>query len=888
MALEEYKRKRDFHKTPEPAGGKVRAGRAAAAPLSFVVQKHAARRLHYDFRLEMDGVLKSWAVPKGPSLDPGEKRLAVHVEDHPIEYGGFEGVIPKGQYGGGTVLLWDRGTWTPEGPDPEAAYKKGALKFRLEGDKLYGQWALVRMGGKAAKERHENWLLIKERDAEAEPGSDAALVENNPLSVTTGRSMEQIAKDRDRVWDSNVGEVPGDAPATAPAKSAKKPPGTRPQGARNRAMPEKLAPQLATLADDPPDGAEWLHEIKYDGYRIIARIKDGEVRLLTRNGLDWTAKFPALARALAALPVDSTIIDGEIVALASDGTTSFADLQDRIARGRTDELVFYAFDLLYLDGYDLTGAVLEDRKAELAEIVPRDSAGMLRYSDHQKGRGREFYKNACQYELEGIISKRADKPHRPGRSTEWLKIKCFNADEFIIVGFTDPAGQRIGFGALLLAYYGPDGKLRYAGRVGTGFGDSRLTELRKRFDAFATRNKPVALPKGVSRKGVHWIAPRLVAQVRYGNVTTDGILRHASFEGLREDKSQEEVVYDPAKLGKGPRPGAAEATATRSGNAGQGTSGSAREQVETKPQISAPARDGSVTFDGVRLTHPDRVLYPDQGITKLALAEYYAKVADWALPHLAHRALSLVRCPEGYTKECFYQKHISAGVPEAVGRVRITEKSATDTYLVIENVAGLVAMAQLAILEIHPWGSRADRLETPDIVTFDFDPDVGLPWDRVTEAAIEMREALIGIGLQSFPKTTGRKGLHVVVPLAPKLEWDAIKEFAKWVAERFTATYPDRFTTNMAKRARAGRIFIDYLRNGRGATAIGAYSTRARAGAPVATPLFWEEVEKGVKPDRFTVATVPERLKELNADPWAEMPKLRQSIGAKVRKAVGI
>lgn len=891
MALEEYKRKRDFHKTPEPAGEPVRANKAAPAPLSFVVQKHAARRLHYDFRLELNGVLLSWAVPKGPSLDPGEKRLAVHVEDHPIEYGGFEGVIPKGQYGGGTVLLWDRGEWFPDGPDPQLAYRKGALKFRLEGDKLHGHWALVRMGGKAANERHENWLLIKERDAEAEPGSDAALVENNPFSVATGRSMDQIAKDRDRVWDSNVGEIPGAPPVATAAKPARKVEG-RPQGTRKRETPEKLMPQLATLAEDPPHGPEWLHEIKYDGYRLIVRIENGKVRLLTRNGLDWTAKFPALARAMAALPVDSAIVDGEIVALAPDGTTSFADLQDRIARGRTDELVFYAFDLLYRDGSDLTGAVLEDRKAALAEIVPRESGGMLRYSDHQKGRGPDFYENACQYDLEGIISKRGDKPHRPGRSTEWLKIKCFNSEEFVVVGFTDPSGQRIGFGALLLAYYDPTGRLHYAGRVGTGFDDKRLLELQSQLQALATSSAPVVLPKGLSKKGVHWVEPRLVAQVRYGNVTTDGILRHASFEGLREDKSPEEVVYpeglrkDAAASPLAPTP----SPRMRKGSHGKATEGETRagKPAEAKPQISVPARDGSITFEGVRLTHPDRVLYPDQGITKLALAEYYAAIKHWALPHLAHRPLSLVRCPEGYTKECFYQKHISAGVPDAVGRVRITEKSTTDTYLVIENVAGLVAMAQLAILEIHPWGSRVDKLEKPDIVTFDFDPDVGLPWERVTEAAIEMREALHGIGLQSFPKTTGGKGLHVVVPVAPKLEWEAIKEFAKWVAERFTATYPDRFTTNMSKRARAGRIFIDYLRNGRGATAIGAYSTRARAGAPVATPLFWEEVEKGVKPDGFTVSTVPARLAKLKSDPWAEMPKLRQSINAKVRKAAGI
>jgi bifunctional non-homologous end joining protein LigD len=885
MALEEYNRKRDFHKTPEPAG-RVRQ-HAAAAPLSFVVQKHAARRLHYDFRLELNGVLLSWAIPRGPSLDPGEKRLAVHVEDHPLDYGGFEGVIPKGQYGGGTVLLWDRGTWTPEVPDPEAAYRKGSLKFRLDGEKLHGHWALVRMGGKAAKERHENWLLIKERDEVAMPDSGSALVDDNPLSVATGRSMEAIATARDRVWDSQKGEIPGDPPAKSTA--AKKMTPSRLPGARKRAMPGDITPQLATLADKPPDGAEWLHEIKYDGYRLLARIEKGRARLLTRNGLDWTTKFSALAHAIAALPVETALIDGELVALAADGTTSFADLQERIATGRTDDLVFFAFDLLYRDGYDLTGAVLEDRKAALAEIVPHGSAGMIRYSDHQQGRGAEFYRQACQYDLEGTIAKRRDKPYRPGRSADWLKIKCLNRDEFVIVGFTDPERSRQGFGALLLGYYEPSGQLRYAGRVGTGFDGARLIELRRRLDAVERAAPAVTLPKGVSKKGVHWTEPRLVAEVQYSRWTADAILRHASFQGLREDKNPEEVVVDPAKLGKAPRPPAAGAAGpSLSRSAGEGRRSRVVKGGEGVAADAKPRRDGSIDFAGVRLTNPDRVLYPGQGITKLALAEYYAAIADWVLPHIAHRPLTLVRCPEGYGKECFYQKHLGSGVPDVIGRVEIPEKSGSETYPVIDNRAGLVAMVQMSVLEIHLWGSTVTKLEAPDRIVFDLDPDVGLPWERVTAAAIEVREALLGIGLRSFAKTTGGKGLHVVVPVMPKLDWDAIKEFAKWVAERFVKTYPDRYTSNMAKRARTGRIFIDYLRNGRGATAIAPYSARARDGATVATPLFWEEVEKGVEPQDFTVTTVPARLRKIRADPWAEMPKLRQSIGARVRREIGI
>jgi bifunctional non-homologous end joining protein LigD len=870
MALEQYQKKRDFRKTPEPAGGPPRRKKPEAAPLSFVVQKHAATRLHYDFRLELGGVLLSWAIPKGPSLDPGEKRLAVHVEDHPIEYGGFEGVIPKGQYGGGTVLLWDRGTWTPLDPDPDAAYKKGSLKFRLDGEKLHGNWALVRMGGKAAREAHENWLLIKERDAVAVPDSGNALVADSPLSVVTGRSIDAIATERDRVWDSRNGGEIGQVPKT-PSKPAKK---SAPAGARRRAMPEKLVPQLASPADSAPDGPDWLHEIKYDGYRLLARIERGEVRLLTRNGLDWTGKFPALARALAALPVDSALIDGELVALAADGTTSFGALQDKIAQGDTSGLVFFAFDLLYRDGWDLTGAALEDRKAALAEILPREASGMVRYTDHQEGHGADFFRHACRYRLEGIVAKRRDRPYRPGRSTEWRKIKCVQRDEFVVIGFTEPSGTRQGFGALLLGYYDRAGALRYAGRVGTGFDDRQLGELRGRLEAIGRPDPPAVLPKGVPTKGVHWTVPRLVAEVRYSGWTSDAILRHSSFEGLREDKSPEDVVYSPmgadaAKTARKARP----------------------LNVTAKPSPlpgATPARDGSIGFEGVRLTNPGRVFYPEDGITKLQLAQYYATIADWALPQLANRPLSLVRCPEGIGGQHFYQKHDMPGFSDVLGRIEISDRAEVGTYLFIKDLAGLVAVVQMGVLEIHPWGSTAKKLETPDRITFDFDPDEGLPWEHVTAAAIEMREALLGIGLQSFVKTTGGKGLHVVVPVAPKLGWDAIKEFSRWVAERFVAAYPDRFTANMAKRARTGRIFIDYLRNTRGATAVGAYSARARAGAPVATPLSWDEVENGVKPGVFTVLTVPARLAKLKSDPWAEMPNLRQSISARIRKEVGI
>ncbi|MBV8118419.1 MAG: non-homologous end-joining DNA ligase, partial [Alphaproteobacteria bacterium] len=536
MALSEYRRRRDFTKTPEPAGAGAHI--EPSAKLSFVVQKHAARRLHYDFRLELDGVLKSWAVPRGPSTDPAEKRLAVHVEDHPLEYGGFEGVIPEGNYGAGASMIWDRGTWTPLDPDPQAAYQKGALKFDLDGQKLHGKWALVRMGGRHGGRDKENWLLIKERDAAAVPGSGDAIVADNPRSAASGRTIDEIAVDRDRIWGPNGEERPAEARRQQPQID----PSTIP-GARKARMPADPRPLLACAATDAPDGPDWLHEIKYDGYRLLVRIHNRQVRLSTRNGLDWTTKFPGLAARLAELPVSEALIDGEIVHLEANGTTDFGHLQDAIANQRTERLVFYAFDLLYLDGWDLTRAALEDRKSALAKLVSPDADGVLRYSDHQIGRGRDFFRHACSYRLEGIVSKRRDSGYRAGRHDSWLKVKCGNRDQFVVIGFSDPAGGRQGLGALLLGYYDPQGELHYAGRVGTGFSDAMLATLRERLEPLTRNVRPVkTLPKGAVVKGVHWTKPELVAEVGYAGWTADTVIRHAVFLGLREDKSSEEVV----------------------------------------------------------------------------------------------------------------------------------------------------------------------------------------------------------------------------------------------------------------------------------------------------------------------------------------------------------
>ena len=772
MALDEYRHKRDFRKTPEPAGSARAAPRAKSA-LSFVIQKHAARRLHYDFRLELDGVLKSWAVPKGPSLDPAEKRLAVEVEDHPLEYGGFEGVIPHGEYGGGTVLLWDRGTWEPLERDPAKAYADGMLKFALHGAKLHGHWMLVRLKRKP-RDKTDNWLLVKERDEAAIPGSGSAVVDELALSVASGRSVDAIAAERDRVWHSNRDEA-------APEKPRRPRPASRIAGARQAPMPASLKPQLATAAVAAPEGDDWLHEIKYDGYRLIARIEQGATRLITRGGLDWTAKFPALAARLAALPVKSAIIDGELVSLRPDGTTSFGDLQDAIAAGRTEPLTFFAFDLVYRDGWDLGGAALEDRKAALAELIPPEAQGILRYSDHHAGQGPEFLRQAATHGVEGIVAKRRGKPYEPGRGRSWLKIKARNRDEFIIVGFTDPEGSREGFGALLLGYYDPRGALRYAGRVGSGFSGTQLADLHRRLAAIASRKATVALPPGDSRKDVHWTRPELVAEVEYAVWTADALIRQSTFQGLRDDKSAREVVYDPVSRVAPPAMTAA---------------------PPAKPP-PARLRDGSIVFNGVRLSHPDRALYPDTGLTKLAVAEYYVAVAQRALPHLAHRPLTIIRSTGANGQRAFYQKHVGAGMPDEIKRFPIPGTEGDEPFPVIEDVAGLVALVQVGVVEIHPWGARIDAVERPDRVTFDLDPDEGLDWSRVIEGATLVRDALSGIGLQSFVKTTGGKGLHVVVPLAPKLEWDAVKTFSKWVADRLAEERREQFThANPAKRER--------------------------------------------------------------------------------------
>jgi bifunctional non-homologous end joining protein LigD len=894
MALEAYKRKRNFKKTPEPAGKK-----APAKGRSYVIQKHAATRLHYDFRLELNGVLLSWAVPKGPSLDPGEKRLAVHVEDHPVDYGGFEGIIPKGQYGGGTVLLWDRGTWEPTGDDPAAAYKKGRLKFRLHGEKLAGGWNLVRMHGEKAGEDKENWLLIKENDETAVPGSGEAIVEERPESVASGQTIDEIAAEPGRVWESNrkgaadsfKEKVRRAAEKTQTKKTAQKaePAGAFDpasiSGAKKAALPQGgVEPELATLVAEAPRGEEWLHEIKYDGYRVLCEVNQGEVRLWTRRGKDWSDRFRPVAEAARHLPVRQALLDGEVVVLEADGRTSFQALQNALTGGRDKDLVYFAFDILYLDGYDLRKAALADRKEVLARVLG-GATGQIRYSEHVRGQGEDFYRQACSFALEGTVAKRAGEPYRSGRGKDWLKVKCIKRQEFVIVGYTDPEGSRTGFGALLLAVNDPPGELTFAGKVGTGFNEQLLTDLKKRLSRL-TRKTPAFAnpPRGAEARRSHWVEPELVAEVAFTEWTDEGILRHPSFQGLREDKAPAEVVRErpePAGSAKDSRRKVATAPAQRAAS-------TARAAAPAAPAAKAPAKPAKrskgkeTEVAGVRLSNPDKVLFPGQGLTKLDLARYYESVADWILPHLADRPLTLVRCPEGQARQCFYQKHVSEQFPKAIHRVDVGEEQ---PYGAIDSVAGLLALVQMGVLELHIWGAHRDRIEQPDYIVFDLDPDEGLDWERVVRGARTVRDRLAELGLRSFLKTTGGKGLHVVVPLTRRLGWDEIKAFTKALSEDIVSAEPSLYTSKLPKVRRQGKVFIDYLRNGRGATSICAYSTRARAGAPVSAPLFWEELDDPeVRGNTYTVENLPARLAALKSDPWEELNQVRQSITAAMRK----
>jgi len=809
-------------------------GREEAAG-AFVVQKHAARRLHYDLRLELDGVLKSWAVTRGPSLTLGEKRLAVRTEDHPIEYLNFEGNIPKGEYGGGSMIVWDQGRWVPEG-DPHKALTKGHLAFRLDGARLKGNWHLVRMRPRRG-EKTEPWLLIKSDDEFARQAGDPEITDEEVTSHLSGRTNEELAAAGDLRVDH--------AARTAAARGRKRilPDAGKVAGARKGLLPTFLEPSLASPCDKPPSGPKWIHEIKHDGYRIQARINGRETRLFTRKALDWTARFRSIADALAGLGLGSALIDGEIVVEDEKGISSLNNLQADLKAGRRERFRYYVFDLLYCEGYDLTKATLVDRKRLLQDIVAGLAAiSPIRFSEHLEADGPTMLEHSCRFGLEGIISKRRDLPYRPGRGEHWFKAKCQQSREFVILGYVASTAASRTVGALALGYYA-DGQWVYAGRVGTGWSADLAASLYAELDQIKT-TKPAlrnALPAG-AEKGLVWTEPRLVCAVEYRDWTHDGLIGQSSFKGLREDKPVQEISLE-----------------------------SHRPTLPRKRATMLYQSDPG----GVKLTHPERILWPESGITKQGLADYYADIADWILPHVAGRVLSLLRCPSGTGEKCFFAKHPWSGLSRVVQRVDVGE---AEPMLALDSLEGLMSLVQAGVVEIHPWGSRADRLDRPDRLIFDLDPGEDVPWSAVITAARAVRGRLESHGLKSFVKTSGGKGLHVVVPVEPSAGWAEAKSFTAAIAEAMAAEQPDRYVATVAKRARRGRVFIDYLRNDPGSTAVAAYSPRSSPQASVSTPLEWDELSEGLRSDHFTVGNVRNRLAFLKRDPWQGFFTVRQRI----------
>ncbi len=868
--LERYREMRDFSKTAEPsgeAGGKHAASAEGKGPLPFVIQKHAATRLHYDFRLGLHGVLKSWAVTKGPSYVPGDKRLAVQVEDHPMEYGGFEGTIPKGQYGGGTVMLWDEGTWEPLG-DADEALAKGNLKFILHGKKLQGKWVLVRMGGKAAKEAKPNWLLIKEHDEYEQTEKDEPIVEKEPNSVLTHRDMEAIAREGDHVWQSNRPETSSpDKKRTAAAFAPANLPGAK------EALPAFIAPQLASEAAAPPVGAHWVHELKLDGYRIQAHLdKAGKVRLFTRSGLDWTHRMPLIVRELGRLKVESAILDGEVVVLTSDGQSSFAELQAAFDEGASHPLTYFVFDLLHLNGHNLRHQPLAERKQILAQMLDSlPEHEVVRYGQHIETEGAPIFDEACNLGAEGIVSKRADSAYTSGRSKSWIKSKCVRRQEFVIGGFTKPANGTEGIGALLLGYY--DGKkLIYAGRTGTGFTQVNSRKLRQQLEGMREAKMPFVEVPPAMAKGALWIRPTLVAEVQFSTWTADKLVRQASFKGLREDKKAAEVRREvpDASLASKTAGGAKAKAEERKSEAADPPPGPAASVTKTAP-----------TKLGFRVTHPEKIVDPETGVTKQALIDYYLAVASLMLPHVLGRPLSLVRCPNGAGQKCFYQKQLGPGMPPGIGGVEIPKAKgdATETYVTVQSAEGLAGLAQMNVLEIHPWGSTNLDLEHPDRIIFDLDPDEAVSWPTLCESALEVRGRLKKLGLQSFVKTTGGKGLHVVAPIRPTLDWERIKAFTHAFTLQMEQDNGKLYISKMTKAARKNKIFVDYLRNEREATAVAPYSSRARLRMAAAVPLEWEEL-KSSKAPKFLIAEFDDWRERLRRDPWKAMLSSEQEIPA--------
>ncbi len=820
--MSEYNRKRNFSITSEPPEDTARKSRKSPGALRFVIQKHDASHLHYDFRLELDGTLKSWAIPKGPSLDPADKRLAVHVEDHPLGYATFEGSIPKGQYGAGDVIVWDQGVWQPHG-NPQETYKSGKLKFTLVGEKLSGDWTLVRTRLKGSGDK-EQWLLIKERDDVARPASEYSVVDELPQSVLSGNQVGTAKKAKAKPKTSTRKVSKADTEAA-----------NHPHGE----IPDAFKPQLATLVTQPPAG-DWIYEIKFDGYRMLARVQGGEVRLFSRNGNDWTARLPKQAEAIKALKLGDSWLDGEVVVLNDEGLPDFQALQNAFEEDNSQPILYYLFDAPFLNGQDLRQAPLEARRAALQKAL-KQKRSALRFSKDFVADHQDIVQSACSMRLEGVIGKRAGSPYVSRRSDDWIKLKCRLRQEFVVIGYTEPKGSRSAFGALLLGVF-EDSKLRYAGRVGTGFDEQRLQHLLKQMTPLKRDDSPLAKPLSAAlARGVQWLKPSLVAEVEFAEWTREGVVRQASFIAERTDKPAKQINREQAVSPPAAKP--------------------------TKGKKNA-ASNGRQTMDEVSVSHPERVIDAQSGTQKIELAQFYHDIGKWILPHLQGRPVSLLRAPDGVEGEQFFQKHAQH---LAIPHITHLDKSVDPNHaqlMQIDSLPALIGAVQMGCIELHTWGASSASVDKPDRVIFDLDPDPALPWRSMVEATNLTLAVLDELGLDAWLKTSGGKGMHIVVPLAKSAGWDTVKGFAKALATFMTQQIPKRFTDKMGPQNRVGKIFVDYLRNQRGASTACAYSVRARPGLGVSTPILRDELSELKGAAQWTLDNLRERLDGLKQDPW--------------------